>query len=61
MSIASYEKLLVADANKQTGRKDLKRKDLMEWSNVEIKAHPGEFVIKLENGMYCAFRGQEKK
>lgn len=47
MSMRSLEKAVLEEAKEITGNKNLKMKDIMEWSTGEIKAQNGETLYRL--------------
>ena len=47
MSMATLEREILAEAKEVTGKKNLRMKDILEWSSGEVTAHKGEVVHHL--------------
>lgn len=50
MTVASFEKQIALDASVELNNSKLRKKDLMEWSTSEIKAHDGEVSVRISKG-----------
>ena len=63
MSVASLEREILAELKRITGRKDLRMKDLLEWSSAPIKKlEPGEVQVAVPSlGVYCAIPEPKQK
>ena len=62
MSVASLERAIVAGAREVLNNKELRVKDLMEWSTGEVKPQEGEVVIFVPAlNVYVAVKAEHDK
>ncbi|KKK81615.1 hypothetical protein LCGC14_2811660 [marine sediment metagenome] len=47
MTMASFERVILAEARIKTGNSKLKMKDIMEWSTGDIEAQEGKVLYHL--------------